>query len=110
LHPLTEDEISQAKAANNYFEGLEIDLSSRELWDNSIFRGCQIKISEPGKNLVLKNARFLDVQFQLLEENAPGVTLLRSLIESDSPRLTKSVAVFSVTVNSPPLRLDKVLK
>ena len=101
LHPVSEEEVARAKASNNYFEGAEIDLSTRETWKDTIFKNCQIRISNPGNNLILDHVRFIDDEFNSVAENETSRKLFQSLLESDSPSVTKKVAVFTVTVDKP---------
>jgi hypothetical protein len=103
LYPISEGEIEKQKAANNYFEGIEIDLSSKETWKDSIFKNCKIKVSASDKNLILENVRFVDDEFLSLAEHDTSRKLFQTIIENDRLEITSRVAVFSV---SPPVVKD----
>jgi len=96
IYPLSEGEITKAKAANNYFENADIDLSTRETWKDTVFKNCKISVSAPDKNLILDNVRFFDDEFQMLAENETSRKLFQTVVENDTPTVSAKVAVFSV--------------
>lgn len=106
LHPITNAEIAQAEAVGNFFEGKNIDLSSRTTWKDTIFRNCKFSISQPGKDLTFAQVRFIDSEFQPIAENKAGLNLFKFLIQSDGPKVSADVVKFKVgpitaTTNSP---------
>ena len=99
LFPVTNSEIAQANATGNFFEGKNVDLSSRKTWKDTIFRNCTFTISQPENDLTLTHVRFMDSEFQSVAENKTSLNLFRFFIESDGPAVTADVARFTVNAS-----------
>jgi hypothetical protein len=96
VHPLSQTDIDKARSEGKYFEAAEVDLSTARLWKDVIFRACKIKITKPEQELVLKDVRFVECDFNSMAENESSRRLLDSFLSKDSPKVSETLARFQV--------------
>jgi hypothetical protein len=74
--------------AENYFNGGVQDLGGRSLWKDTVFVNCRINISSAEARLILDNVRFINCDFQLLEETDAGRALVGAVLSSNGPAVS----------------------
>jgi hypothetical protein len=87
LHPVA----AQGKTTR---EG-DVDLSEQTVWEKTIFRNANIKISKPDQDLTLKQVRFVDSAFVAAESEA-SQKLLDTVLKASGPEITATVTEFKV--------------
>jgi hypothetical protein len=100
-HQLPEATITQAKEAGNYVESKTIDLSSKPSWENTIFNDCTIVISKPENSITLDGVRFIDCNFEAVE-NEINRQLIAAFLENTRSTVSATVDNINVTITFSP--------
>lgn len=101
LHRLPQTVIDNAISSGNYFSKKEIHLGTRSLWENTVFKDCDIITGSGSAKLILKNTSFVNCTFRHeVSNDLAGERLNAAVI--DSPIPTISVVLYDFPVSDKP--------
>lgn len=111
LQPISRDVIEKAKANGAYFEGVEVILGSREVWEGAVFKDCVVITGTGSAKLALKNVSFSNCTLKQNAEIADmaGAKLVAAIIDSPTPVISIVLYDFPVS-NSPGMSSRNTMK